>query len=78
MQIKLVKFGSPVQWARSTETYLETSKHHCRMEYRDMVLYVTDDSGDVVLVPVGNIAYMQVAKPRASKKGQGSDGQSAQ
>lgn len=55
----MVKFGTPVQWSRATETYLETAKHKCKMEYKDLVLYVTNEAQELLLVPVGNIAYMQ-------------------
>jgi hypothetical protein len=67
MQIKLVKFGTPVQWAKSTETYLETGKHKCKMEFKDSLLQVTNDAGDLLLVTIGNIAYMQAAPSKEKR-----------
>lgn len=68
MEIKFVKFGQPINWHSATETYLETGRNKCEMLFDGSILTVTSKvSKEVVLVTIGNIAYMQ-AKEQSGRK----------
>lgn len=77
MQIKLVKFGTPVQWNKSTETYLEVGKHKCKMVFQDSLLHVTNDAGELLLVTIGNIAYMQAKEAKEKRTKEVASGEQA-
>lgn len=69
MEIKFCKVGQPINWRNSTENYLECSKHKCKMLFKDMCLFVTaTDSPEQLIIPIGNIAYLQVKEEKKSKK----------
>lgn len=69
MEIKFVKVGQPINWRNSTENYLECTKHKCKMTFKDMCLYVSAvDGPEQIVIPLGNIAYLQVKEEKKSKK----------
>lgn len=69
MEIKFCKVGQPIVWKTSTENYLECSKHKCKMVYKDMCLFVSAvDSSEQLVIPIGNIAFLQVKEEKKAKK----------
>lgn len=69
MEIKFCKVGQPVNFRNSTENYLECGKHKCKMVFKDMCLFVSaNDTGEQLIIPLGNIAYLQVKEEKKVKK----------